>query len=105
MDSSEHTWMTPEDSEELIISELHMGDYSVTAYSVDDSALSDKRKGFETIRVNEYSTTVIVSRSFITDMIEDGPSSTHGAYAFGVFIGQTLTSEALRLANNNESEL
>ena len=105
MDSSEHKWMTPEDSEELIISELRMGDYNVTAYSVDDSALSDKSKGFELIRINEHSTTVAISRSFITDMIEDGPSSTHGAYAFGVFIGQTLTSEALRLASQYESEL
>jgi len=96
----DHEWMSPKDGEENIISEVVMGEYRITAYKVNDSALSEDaaEDGYEIIRTSPVNSTVIISSSLMKDMVESSPSAFHGAYTIGVFVGQTLTLEIMRLA-------
>lgn len=101
MNGHEHLWTDPAEGEEHVISEVGMGDYSVIAYKVADSALSeDADDDYEIIPVSDKSSTVIISSSFIEKLVHGSPGPMHGAYTFGVFIGQTLTVELMRLARN-----
>lgn len=101
----EHLWISPEEGEEHVISEVEMGDYKVIAYKVAESALSENANdGYEIIPVSSKSSTVIISSSFIESIIHSSPGPVHGAYTFGVFIGQTLTVELMRLVNNEEHQ-
>jgi hypothetical protein len=81
------------------ISELQYGEFTATAYAVPETSISEQErlKGFETIFMPESrSCMTLISEDFIKNMVTETDAPT-GSYAFGVFVGQTLTIAVMEM--------
>ena len=101
----EHMWLQPGEGDSGLMTEVHMGDYMVSAWVVADSALTAASdNGTEMVTVSNRESMMLIGRETIDEMISSHPTPYHGVYAVGILVGQTLTMEAIRLAQSDDGD-